>query len=101
DDFIGQRIDNYLIARLKGVPKSVIYRVLRKGEVRVNKKRVKPEYKLQQADSVRIPPFTVAPEGEPISVKLTLVKNLEQHILFEDNDLIVLNKPTGMAVHGG
>jgi 23S rRNA pseudouridine955/2504/2580 synthase len=101
DDFIGQRIDNFLIARLKGVPKSVIYRVLRKGEVRVNKKRIKPEYKLQQADTVRIPPFTIAAEGEPISVKLSLVKNLEQHILFEDNDLIVLNKPTGMAVHGG
>jgi 23S rRNA pseudouridine955/2504/2580 synthase len=100
-DFIGQRIDNFLLARLKGVPKSVIYRVLRKGEVRVNKKRIKPEYKLQQDDVVRIPPFTVAAEGEPISVKLAMVKNLEQHILFEDNDLIVLNKPSGMAVHGG
>lgn len=100
-DFIGQRIDNFLLARLKGVPKSVIYRVLRKGEVRVNKKRIKPEYKLQQDDVVRIPPLTVAAEGEPISVKLSMVKNLEQHILFEDNDLIVLNKPSGMAVHGG
>ncbi|MEH8020884.1 MULTISPECIES: 23S rRNA pseudouridine(955/2504/2580) synthase RluC [Rheinheimera] len=100
-DFIGQRIDNFLLARLKGVPKSVIYRVLRKGEVRVNKKRIKPEYKLQQDDVVRIPPLTVAPEGEPISIKLSMVKNLEQHILFEDNDLIVLNKPSGMAVHGG
>jgi 23S rRNA pseudouridine955/2504/2580 synthase len=100
-DFIGQRIDNFLLARLKGVPKSVIYRVLRKGEVRVNKKRIKPEYKLQQDDVVRIPPLTVAAEGEAVSVKLSMVKNLEQHILFEDNDLIVLNKPSGMAVHGG
>uniref|UniRef100_UPI004048891B 23S rRNA pseudouridine(955/2504/2580) synthase RluC n=1 Tax=Rheinheimera sp. TaxID=1869214 RepID=UPI004048891B len=100
-DFIGQRIDNFLLARLKGVPKSVIYRVLRKGEVRVNKKRIKPEYKLQHDDVVRIPPLTVAAEGEPVSVKLSMVKNLEQHILFEDNDLIVLNKPSGMAVHGG
>ncbi|GAB59944.1 23S rRNA pseudouridine(955/2504/2580) synthase RluC [Rheinheimera nanhaiensis] len=100
-DFIGQRIDNFLLARLKGVPKSVIYRVLRKGEVRVNKKRIKPEYKLQQGDVVRIPPITVATQAEPVSVKLSLVKNLEQHILFEDNDLIVLNKPSGMAVHGG
>lgn len=100
-DFIGQRIDNFLLARLKGVPKSVIYRVLRKGEVRVNKKRIKPEYKLQQDDVVRIPPLTVAAEGEPVSVKLSMVQNLEQHILFEDNDLIVLNKPSGMAVHGG
>lgn len=100
-DFIGQRIDNFLLARLKGVPKSVIYRVLRKGEVRVNKKRIKPEYKLQQDDVVRIPPITVATQAEPVSVKLSMVKNLEQHILFEDNDLIVLNKPSGMAVHGG
>ncbi|GAB2924413.1 23S rRNA pseudouridine(955/2504/2580) synthase RluC [Rheinheimera gaetbuli] len=100
-DFIGQRIDNFLLARLKGVPKSVIYRVLRKGEVRVNKKRIKPEYKLQANDVVRIPPITVTAAAEPISVKLSMVKNLEQHILFEDNDLIVLNKPSGMAVHGG
>ena len=100
-DFIGQRIDNFLLARLKGVPKSVIYRVLRKGEVRVNKKRIKPEYKLQQDDVVRIPPLTVAGAAEPVSVKLSMVQNLEQHILFEDNDLIVLNKPSGMAVHGG
>lgn len=102
DDFSGQRIDNFLIARLKGVPKSVIYRVLRKGEVRVNKKRIKPEYKLQAGDSVRVPPVTVNnTETEPVSVKLTMVKNLEQYILFEDKDLIVLNKPSGMAVHGG
>lgn len=102
DDFSGQRIDNFLIARLKGVPKSVIYRVLRKGEVRVNKKRIKPEYKLRAGDSVRVPPVTVNnTETEPVSVKLTMVKNLEQYILFEDKDLIVLNKPSGMAVHGG
>ena len=101
DDFIGQRVDNFLIARLRGVPKSVIYRVLRKGEVRVNKKRIKPEYKLEQGDVVRVPPLTVASEPDAVSVKLSLVKDLEQHILYEDKDLIVLNKPSGMAVHGG
>ncbi len=101
DDFIGQRIDNFLIGRLRGVPKSVIYRVLRKGEVRVNKKRIKPEYKLEQGDVVRVPPLTVASEPDAVSVKLSLVKDLEQHILYEDKDLIVLNKPSGMAVHGG
>lgn len=101
DDFIGQRIDNFLIARLRGVPKSVIYRVLRKGEVRVNKKRIKPEYKLEQGDVVRVPPLSVASEPDAVSVKLSLVKDLEQHILYEDKDLIVLNKPSGMAVHGG
>ena len=103
EDYSGQRIDNFLMARLKGIPKSVIYRVLRKGEVRVNKKRIKPEYKLQAGDQVRVPPLVLndEPEKEPISVGLSMVKNLESHILFEDNDLIVLNKPTGMAVHGG
>lgn len=100
-DFSNQRIDNFLLARLKGVPKSVIYRVLRKGEVRVNKKRIKPEYKLQAGDVLRIPPITVAAAPEPVSVKLSMVQSLEQHILFEDNDLIVLNKPSGIAVHGG
>ncbi len=101
EEYAGQRLDNFLLTRLKGVPKSVIYRVIRKGEVRVNKGRTKPEYKLQSGDQVRVPPLVVAAEKDQVSTKLSLVKNLESHILFEDNDLIVLNKPTGMAVHGG
>ena len=60
EDEAGQRIDNYLLAKLKGVPKSLIYRILRKGEVRVNKGRIKPEYKLQNGDLVRIPPVRVS-----------------------------------------
>ena len=68
-DFAGQRIDNFLLARLKGVPKSVIYRVLRKGEVRVNKGRIKPEYKLQAGDQVRVPPMVVNAEKDPVSTK--------------------------------
>ena len=67
----------------------------------MNKKRIKPEYKLQAGDVLRIPPITVAAAPEPVSVKLSMVQSLEQHILFEDNDLIVLNKPSGIAVHGG
>jgi len=101
EEYAGQRLDNFLLTRLKGVPKSVIYRVIRKGEVRVNKGRTKPEYKLQSGDQVRVPPLVLAAEKDQVSTKLSLVKNLESHILFEDNDLIVLNKPTGMAVHGG
>ncbi|MDF2177648.1 23S rRNA pseudouridine(955/2504/2580) synthase RluC [Aliiglaciecola sp. CAU 1673] len=97
----GQRIDNFLRTFLKGVPKSLIYRVLRKGEVRVNKKRVKPDYKLQAHDEVRIPPVKVAEPQELPSVKLNKVANLEQYILFEDDQLIAINKPSGMAVHGG
>lgn len=101
-DQAGQRIDNYLLSQLKGVPKSMIYRIIRKGEVRVNKGRVKAEYKLQADDVVRIPPVKVsAKEQAPISHKLHQVAQLEQQILFEDEVLLVLNKPSGMAVHGG
>ncbi len=101
DEYQGQRIDNFLIARLKGVPKSLVYRIVRKGEVRVNKKRVKPEYKLLVGDVVRVPPLRVAEADAPPSVKLNKVAALESQILFEDDWLIVLNKPSGLAVHGG
>ena len=100
-EFSGQRVDNFLIARLKGVPKSVIYRVLRKGEVRINKKRVKPEYKLQAGDLLRIPPISVRKEPDAVSTQLAVVKQLEHKILFEDEHLLIINKPSGMAVHGG
>lgn len=102
EDESGQRIDNFLLAKLKSVPKSLIYRILRKGEVRVNKGRIKPEYKLQSGDIVRIPPVRIAEkEHTPISKKLNKVAQLEQQIIFEDNYLLVLNKPSGLAVHGG
>lgn len=98
----GQRIDNFLLAKLKGVPKSLIYRVLRKGEVRVNKGRIKPEYKLQTGDIVRVPPIRVTEKTQqPVSTKLNKVAQLEQQIIFEDDYLLVLNKPSGIAVHGG
>lgn len=100
-DHEGQRIDNFLRTLLKGVPKSLIYRILRKGEVRVNKKRIKPEYKLQASDLVRVPPIRVSEANEAPSTKLDKVANLESHILYEDDVLIVVNKPSGMAVHGG
>jgi 23S rRNA pseudouridine955/2504/2580 synthase len=100
-DLEGQRIDNYLRTFLKGVPKSLIYRILRKGEVRVNKKRVKPEYKLQPNDELRIPPVRVSEPTDLPSTKLNKVSSLENHILYEDDCLIVLNKPSGTAVHGG
>ncbi|AKO45121.1 23S rRNA pseudouridine(955/2504/2580) synthase RluC [[Haemophilus] ducreyi] len=102
DDEAGQHLDNFLLAKLKGVPKSLIYRIVRKGEVRVNKGRVKPDYKLQHNDIVRIPPVRVTPKNEaPISTKLNKVAELEQHILYEDDVMLVLNKPSGIAVHGG
>lgn len=101
-DEAGQRIDNFLLARLKGVPKSMIYRILRKGEVRVNKKRAKPEYKLLAGDEIRIPPVRQAERAEaPVSASLGKVAALADCILYEDDSLIVLNKPSGTAVHGG
>lgn len=92
----GQRIDNFLAKTLKGVPKSHIYRILRAGEVRVNKKRVDQTYRLQLGDLVRIPPVRVA---EP--AQRDYVPALEFPILFEDDALLVVDKPAGVAVHGG
>lgn len=100
-EYAGQRIDNFLLARLKGVPKSLVYRILRKGEVRVNKKRAKPDYKLQAGDLVRIPPVRVTTATPLPSAKLDSVQQLESQVLYEDDVLLVLNKPAGMAVHGG
>ncbi|MBB1329384.1 23S rRNA pseudouridine(955/2504/2580) synthase, partial [Pseudoalteromonas sp. SR43-7] len=101
EDHLGQRIDNFLITHLKGVPKSAIYKLLRKGEVRVNKKRIKPVYKLQLDDVLRIAPIRIAEREEFVPSKLDKVTRLENDILFEDKYLIVINKPSGMAVHGG
>lgn len=101
DDQAGQRIDNFLRTQLKGVPKSMIYRILRKGEVRANKKRIKPEYKLAGGDVIRIPPVRVAERAPAPTVSAGLQTHLEDAILFEDSDLIVINKPSGLAVHGG
>ncbi|EPL9568526.1 23S rRNA pseudouridine(955/2504/2580) synthase RluC [Providencia rettgeri] len=102
DDEAGQRIDNFLLAKLKGVPKSMIYRIIRKGEVRVNKGRIKPEYKLVEGDQVRVPPVRVAEREAPaVSAKLDKVAALANCILFEDDAILVLNKPSGTAVHGG
>lgn len=96
-----QRLDNFLIFYLKGVPKTRIYRMVRKGEVRVNKGRTDVSYKLQIGDIVRIPPVRVADKKDEVIVQPTLKFSLENHILYEDDGFIVLNKPAGFAVHGG
>lgn len=102
NDEAGQRIDNFLLTRLKGVPKSMIYRIIRKGEVRINSGRVKPEYKIQAGDLIRIPPVRQAEKQQNvISAKLDKVAALTDCIIYEDEHLLVLNKPSGMAVHGG
>ena len=101
EGYAGQRIDNFLLRELKGVPKSRIYRILRKGEVRVNKARIKPEYKLCTGDTVRIPPVRMAADKPPQQVSESLGTLLNSAILYEDSELMIVNKPSGLAVHGG
>lgn len=101
EDRAGQRIDNFLITQLKGAPKSLIYRIVRKGEVRVNKGRIKPEYKLKPGDIVRVPPVKLPEANTPTPVGKGLEKQLREAVLYESAGLIIINKPHGLAVHGG
>jgi 23S rRNA pseudouridine955/2504/2580 synthase len=95
----GQRIDNFLRGELPGVPKGRVYNLLRRGEVRVNGGRVRAEHKLVEGDEVRIPPAHIRAEGAPPSAKMAT--DMLDRVLYEDKRLLVLNKPTGVAVHGG
>lgn len=100
-EFAGQRIDNFLLRLLKGIPRSHVYRLLRKGEVRVNKGRIKAEYRLEQDDLVRIPPVRIGQGKEGPAPARGLMDRLQKAILYEDEGLLVINKPSGIAVHGG
>jgi 23S rRNA pseudouridine955/2504/2580 synthase len=95
EESAGQRIDNFLLKVAKGVPKSHVYRILRSGEVRVNKGRVGPEYRLQQGDGVRIPPIRTATASQPAAPP----RNFP--VVHEDEAILVVDKPAGTAVHGG
>ncbi|MCA1770747.1 MAG: RluA family pseudouridine synthase [Halomonas sp.] len=97
----GQRIDNFLLTRIKGAPRSLIYRLVRKGEVRVNKKRVKPDTRLAIGDLVRIPPLKLSPREAVLEVSDNLRNLLAGSVLVEGRDWLVINKPAGLAVHGG
>ena len=102
DEQQDQRLDNFLMSRLKGVPKSRIYKLVRGGEVRINGGRVAVSYRLQVGDEVRIPPVRVAAPAETPVLRLPPgVNKLVPRILYRDEALIALNKPAGMAVHGG
>ena len=92
----GQRIDNYLLARLKGVPKSRIYRILRSGEVRVNSRRVEASTRVAAGDRIRIPPVRVAERDDEVPAP-----HFKLPVLFEDEHLVAIDKPSGIAVHGG
>ena len=97
----GQRLDNYVLRHASGVPKTRVYRAIRKGEVRVNKGRSKPEYRVQAGDKVRIPPLKMhksAPAGRPSDA---WERRIRAGVILDNADLLVINKPTGLAVHGG
>ncbi|MDO9180245.1 MAG: 23S rRNA pseudouridine(955/2504/2580) synthase RluC [Agitococcus sp.] len=97
----GQRLDNYLLTKLKGAPRTLIYRIVRTGEVRVNKGRIKPEYRLQIGDIVRVPPLRLSEEAAPATPSPQLSQSLSDRILYQEHGIIAMNKPTGLAVHGG
>ena len=96
EDEAGQRIDNYLLARLKGVPKTHVYRILRSGEVRINSKRVEASQRVAAGDRIRVPPVRVAERDEDIPAP-----HFRLPIVFEDEFFLAIDKPSGIAVHGG
>src|ERR1019366_8242290 len=100
-DEAGQRIDNFLMRHFRTVPRSRVYRLLRKGEVRVNRKRVDAEYRVAAGDGVRRPPVRIDAGDEPGRPSTSLLELMEGAIIFQDNHLLVLDKPAGVAVHGG
>jgi 23S rRNA pseudouridine955/2504/2580 synthase len=100
-DEAGQRIDNFLMRHFKTVPRSRVYRLLRKGEVRVNRKRIDAEYRIQEGDEVRLPPVRMATAEELARPSSSLTELIEGAIVFQDKHLLVLDKPPGVAVHGG
>jgi 23S rRNA pseudouridine955/2504/2580 synthase len=99
-DNAGQRVDNFLLSQLKGVPKSHVYRLLRSGQVRVNSGRKKPSYRLAEGDAVRIPPVRVA-DAKPMNAPDSVIKLLIDSKLYEDDNLLIINKPSGIPVHSG
>jgi 23S rRNA pseudouridine955/2504/2580 synthase len=100
-DRAGQRLDNFLLGQLKGAPRSLIYKLVRSGQVRVNGGRAKADRKLEPGDEVRVPPVRLNEEGDKAGPPAAFMKRLEDAIVFEDDRLLALNKPSGVASHGG
>jgi len=101
ENMLNQRIDNFIYSRFKNIPKSMIYRIIRTGEIRVNKKRIKPYYKLKIGDMLRIPPIKISEKTKDTFLPIHYSENLINSVLYEDNHLLIINKPSGIAVHGG
>ena len=101
DERDGQRLDNFLLGQLKGAPRSLIYKIVRSGQVRINGKRAKPDSRVAGGDEVRIPPVKLDAPGEARPPPKSLLERLAASIVFEDKALLALNKPAGIAAHGG
>ncbi len=101
EDRAGQRLDNFLLGQLKGAPRSLVYKLVRSGQVRVNGGRAKAERKLEAGEEVRVPPVNLTEVGEKTSPPASFLQRMEQAIVFEDARLLVINKPSGVASHGG
>ena len=101
EDSSNRRLDNYLLTLLFDLPKSKIYSMVRKGEVRINSGRVKPSTKINTGDEIRLPPYVNIPKKNEVHIPDSLKKTISQAILYEDKNYIIINKPTGIAVHGG
>ncbi|ACL30705.1 23S rRNA pseudouridine(955/2504/2580) synthase RluC [Buchnera aphidicola str. APS (Acyrthosiphon pisum)] len=100
-EMLNQRIDNFMRSKFKSVPKSMIYRIIRTGKIRINKKRIKPHYKLKIGDILKIPPIKILCDIKNTFFPLNHSTNLLNRILYEDSHLLIINKPSGIAVHGG
>jgi 23S rRNA pseudouridine955/2504/2580 synthase len=101
DDRAGQRVDNFLLGQLKGAPRSLIYKIIRDGQVRINGKRCKPDSRLEAADEVRVPPVKITVNDGERPPPKSMLERLAASIVFEDKALLVVNKPSGIATHGG
>ena len=100
-DEAGQRLDNFLLAVMKGVPRSRVYRMLRRGEVRVNGGRARPTYRVCRGDAVRVPPHRAGKPSSPGDFPQRFAATLRDRVVYEDRDILVLDKPSGLATHGG
>ncbi|HHL32384.1 MAG TPA: hypothetical protein ENJ41_07330, partial [Oceanospirillales bacterium] len=100
-DSSGQRVDNFLLKTLKQASKSNLYKLLRKGQIRVNGKRTKPVYRVQRDDLVRVPPFLIPDPSGELYISDSLLKQIREAVIFNNKNYMVINKPSGLAVHSG
>ena len=100
-EYDGVRLDNCLISRLKGLPRTKIYSIIRKGEVRINGSRVKPHFKLSLGDKIRIPPLFLTKKSNLSSPEKGLIEEVRGQVIYEDGEILAINKKHNLAVHGG